>query len=324
MVLGPTARITQPDPVLSNVMQDNSRTGGWFSPILCSAKPIAKDYARWSTQDSKALLTNFMETLRAPGARANLIPQAIKSWATSVVSEDAVRSEYTAEDVANSVSPEVPRMNAAMKIQNVLMFALELRVATLYAPANVDADSKTAVSNVWSGSSSRIAYDVERAKEKVALGCGSEANYIRIPRGKWAGIIDSDEVKKNPSGFYNALLAGIPQEFMGLKLLMAGPRYDSTFSGAFSPTWLWDDTTLELDDTIHVGFSPTIAGQSWSGEGNAYAGQFENQLNGVAFQAQEYPDPYGPETGKMIVFGNVRRSLPEVMNTKALFALTGA
>lgn len=333
MAQGASARLIQPDPVLTNIMQDNSAQGGWLAPILCPVKAVPKDYVRYATQDAKTLLTNFAATMRAPGGRANLLPRPIKAWLTAAVTEDAVRVEYTQEDVENSMSPEEPAANAAMKILNALQYAIESRVAVLFHPdeshftANVN---KAAATGAWASTTARMAKDVTAAAIKVLQNTGNQPNYIRIPMGKWAGILDSDELKNNPSGFFNNWLQGalskpgmFPDTFMGLKLLLGAPRYDATMTGALSPAFVWDDATYDLDDTVHVGYSPTLNGQAWSGEGNTFCGQFENQIDGSAFEARSYESPYFVEDHTTIVTGNVRRSDPTVFNANSVFAITG-
>lgn len=333
MAQGASARLIQPDPILTNIMQDNSAQGGWLSPILCPVKAVPKDYVRYATQDAKTLLTNFAATLRAPGGRANLLPRPIKAWLTAAVTEDAVRVEYTQEDVENSMSPEEPAANAAMKILNALQYAIEVRTAALFHPdeshfvANVN---KAAATGLWATTTARIMKDVTAASIKIVQNTGNQPNYIRIPMGKWAGILDSDEIKSNPSGFFNQWLTGalakpgmFPDTFMGLKLLLGAPRYDATMTGALSPAFVWDDGTYDLDDTVHVGYSPTLNGQAWSGEGNTFCAQFENQIDGSAFEARSYESPYFVEDHVTIVTGNVRRTDPAVFNQNSVFAITG-
>lgn len=333
MAQGASARLIQPDPILTNIMQDNSAQGGWLSPILCPVKAVPKDYVRYATQDAKTLLTNFAATMRAPGGRANLLPRPIKAWLTAAVTEDAVRVEYTQEDVENSMSPEEPAANAAMKILNALQYAIEVRTATLFDPdgANFTADvNKAACTGAWATTTARMMKDITHASIQILKNTGNQPNYIRIPAGKWAGILDSDEFKANASGFFNSWLAGaiskpgmFPDTFMNLKLLIGAPRYDATLTGALSPAFVWDDSSINLNDTVHVGYSPTLNGQAWSGEGNTFCAQFENQLDGSAFEARSYESPYFVEDHTTIVTGNVRRSDPAVFNVNSVFAITG-
>ena len=320
--LSPDPRAVQPDPVMTNVMQDNSTQGGWLAPILCSVKEVPKDFVRWSKRDAQSLLTSLIDTLRTPGGRATLLSLPIKSWLTSVVQEDAVRVEYTEEDVNNSVSPEYPRIDAALKILNVLQFATENRVGTLMTSCT----HAFAAAGIWAGSTGRIAADLEKAKATVVQNCGFEPNYIRVPRLKWGAIISCDEILKNPSFFYNPLYAALdagasyPPEFSGLKLLMGVVRKDTTPTGSLTPGFVWDQGALGT--TIHIGYSPTLQGERWDGAGQAYAQQFENQLDGAAYAAREYPSPHYVEDKTTIVTGNVRRSAPETMNPECVVQIT--
>jgi hypothetical protein len=66
-LVNPDSRTVQPDPILTNLMQDASAQGGWFAPVGIPVKQVAKDYVRWGKQDSQSLLSNFFETLLFPG-----------------------------------------------------------------------------------------------------------------------------------------------------------------------------------------------------------------------------------------------------------------
>lgn len=329
MPFGPNSSILQPDPVLTNVTADSSKQGGWLAPILCAVKPVAKDYVRWKKITAKTLLSTFNSLLRTPGARANLVEQAAYTWATSVVSEDAVRIEYTEEDVQNSMNPMEPRVLAAKKIGNLLMYAQEALVAAKFNPAVIPAGQKDACAAAWNGSSTKIREDVEEFKALFVKLTGIEPNYIRIPRGKLAGILGSDEIQKNPSGLYSEMIRtaeanyGLPTRFMGLTCLIGSGRWDSAPTGAFTPAFVWDSTTLGLNDTVHIGYSPVLNGGTWDGEAPTYLGQFENQQLGTAFAVNEYMSPYFPEDGVHIVHGNVRRSAPEAINADLIVAITG-
>lgn len=318
----------QPDPILTSVVSDSSRNGGWLADILAPVKAVPKDYVRWRKQDTQSLLHDLLETIRRPGGRALLVSRPIQSWLTSSIVEDAVRSEYTDEDLRNSISPEEPRMNAALKVANVLRFAIEHKVAAIYDPSTFAAANKQAASGLWAGSTCESLYDVEYAKTVVAERGGVEPNFIRIPRKKWAGFVNSDEVKKNPQLIFGAFMGqvlsgGVPPSLYGLRLLIGTPRYDSLPTGTLTPAFLWDSSTYNLDDTVHVGYSPSLNAESWDGMAPTFAGQFENQVDGSAFEATEYQSPTYVEDKTTIVVGNVRRSPAEVFNAELCFAITG-
>lgn len=329
MAFGLNSSFLQPDPVLTNVVADSSRQGGWLAPKLCAVKPVPKDYVRWKKITAKTLLSTFTGLLRAPGARANLVEQAAYTWATSVISEDAVRIEYTEEDVRNSMNPMEPRLTAAKKIGNLLMYAQEQLVAAKFDPAVIPAGQKDTVSAQWNGSGTKIVYDVERMKALHVKLTGVEPNYIRLPRLKVAGMLSSDEIQKNPYGMFSEMLqsayanGGVPGRFLGLTVLCGTGRWDSAPTGAFSTSFVWDDSTYSLDDTVHIGYSPVLNGGAWDGEAPTYLGQFENQMMGTAFAVNEYLDPHYQENGVHIVHGNVRRSAPEAINGDLIVALTG-
>ncbi len=326
MAYGPNQRALSPDPLLTNVMVDQSNNGGWKAPLLCPVKAVGKDYVRWGKRDAKTLLSNLMDTLRTPGARANLLTRPVTTWLTSIVSEDAVRVEYTEEDVANAVSSISPRLDSALKILNVLQYAQELRVAQLYDPAGFAAANKTAAGGAWATTTSKSLSDIENAKAIVAERSGLEANYIRIPRKKIPGWLASDEISKNVQGVYSELMrgvisgGGVPASILGLTIVVGTARQDTTPTGALTPGFVWDQGNLA--STAHVGYSPVLNGGSWSGDAPAFIGQFENQINGTAYAANEYLSPYFQEDGVHIVHGNVRRSLPEVFNAELCFAIT--
>jgi len=326
MAYGPNQRQLNPDPLLTNVLVENANVGGWLGPMLSAIKPVGRDFVRYGKKDTKTLLSNFRSTLRAPGSRANLLPRTVIEWLTSLVTEDAVRVEYTEEDVAEAVSVAQPRVDAARQIANILMFGQELAVAELFKPAAFAAANKTAASGLWAGSTAKSLYDVESAKAVVAERSGVEPNYIRIPRKKIAAWIGSDEIQKNPQGVYSEMMRGVlagglPQTFLGLKILIGTVRNDTTATGALSPSFIWDRDTLA--NTVHVGYSPTLAGGAWDGDSPAFVGQFENQMRGTAFAANEYLSPHFQEDGVHIVHGNVRRSAPQVFNAELCFAITG-
>lgn len=313
--LNPASRTVQPDPILTNLMQDNSKSGDWFAPVICSVKQVAKDYVRWGKQDSQSLLSNLYETLRAQGSRYNLLPRGTIEWVTSSIVEDAVRVEYQEEDIRNSVSPEEPRQNAAMKILNVLQFATEQRVATLLATATRTAAAAAA----WSGAAGSIQADIEKAKLAVLKNSGMPANGIEIDPSKVPGMFASTEIKAlqiyNPNNVLSA--GGFQPNLFGLKVFAPGTRIDSAPTGAFTPAFVWADATA------YVFYSPTLSGGNWSGDGQAFSVQFENQMNGSAFEARERLDADYEENLTHIVFGNVRRSLPEVFNNEVVFKITG-
>ncbi len=324
MAFGPNFLNQRPDPVLTNVMRENSSLGGWLAPVLCGIKPVSADYVRHARQDDKSLLSNFMDTLRTPGSRANLLARPIKEWVTSLIQEDAVRVEYFEEDVRNSISPEEPAVNSAKKVTNVLQYAFELAVAQAFNPANFAAANQTA-SNAggWSGASTKIEEEVEGAVVTIAEQSGLEPNYIRIPRKKWGGIKTSTEIVmlrtgQNPIEYQN----GRPHRFFGLQILFGTPRQDTTSTGTFTPAFLWDKSDLNLDDTVHIGYSPFLNGGGWNGTDQVFLGCFENQTRGTAYAAAHRLDPNYEENGVHIVWGSVRRSLPEVFNANAVFAIT--
>jgi len=326
MAYGPNQRQLNPDPLLTNVLVENANLGGWLAGFLSAIKPVGRDYVRWGKKDTKTLMSNFRSTLRAPGNRANLLPRPVLEWLTSLVTEDAVRVEYTEEDVAEAVSSAQPRVDAARQIANILMYGQELALANLFLPASFASDNKTAAAGAWAGSTCKSVSDVENAKAVIAERSGVEANYIRIPRKKIPGWIASDEIKNNPQGIFAELMRGVlagglPATFCGLKVLVGTVRGDTTATGALSPSFVWDRTTLA--NTVHVGFSPTLNGGAWDGNAPAFVGQFENQMRGTAFAANEYLSPHFQEDGVHIVHGNVRRSAPEVMNPELCFAITG-
>ncbi|MFA6031107.1 MAG: hypothetical protein WC969_14725 [Elusimicrobiota bacterium] len=326
MAFGPNQRQLNPDPLLTNVVVENSNLGGWLARFLSSVKPVGRDYIRWGKKDTKKLLSNFIATLRAPGARANLLERPVMEWLISIVSEDAVRVEYTEEDVAEAVSSAGPRVDAARQIANVLMFGQELAVAELFKPATFAAANKTAATGAWAGSTSTSVPDVLNAQTVIAERSGLEPNYIRIPRKKLPGWLASDELVKNPQGVHLEMMRGImagglPTSFLGLKVLIGTVRSDATATGVLTPSFVWDRDTLA--NTVHVGYSPTLDGGSWGGDTPAFVGQFENQRAGTAFAANEYLDPNYQENGVHIVHGNVRRSAPEVFNAELCFAITG-
>lgn len=318
----------QPDPVLTNAVSSVAATGGWLADILAPVKPVPKDYVRWRREDAQSLLNDLLETVRKPGGRALLISRPTATWLTSSIVEDAVRAEYTEEDVKNSLSPEEPRMNCSAKVGNVLRFAIENKVASLYDPSTFAAANTTGAAGLWAGSTCKALDDVEYAKAVVAELAGIEPNFIRIPRKKWAGFVGSDHVSKNAQGIFGGLMAqvlagGFPMSLFGLKLLIGTPRHDSAPTGTLTPAFLWDSTTYNLDDTVHVGYSPSLAAQPWNGTDPTFAAQFENQIDGTAFEAGEYPSPNYPEDKTTIVYGSVRRSPAEVVTAALCFAITG-
>lgn len=311
----PGARTILPDPVLTNVVQDNSAQGDWFAPVICSVRPVSKDYVRWGKQDAQSLLSNLYETLRTPGMRYNLIPRPVIAWVTSAIVEDAVRVEFTDEDLKNAISPLEPRVNGSMKILNVLQFATEQRAATLAAAAGYH----TGAGSAWSGAGGSIQADIEAAKLAVLKNSGQRANFIEIAPSRAPGMFSSTEIRSlqiyNPN---NILPQGgfVPLLF-GLKVFIPGTRIDSAPTGTFTPAFVWDDAAA------YVGYSPTLDGGAWSGDGQAFSMQFENQLNGAAYEIRERLDPDYEENLKHILYGNVRRSLPEKMTDEVLFRITG-
>jgi hypothetical protein len=328
---GPDDRTVQPDPVMSRVMVDSSKQGGWLAPQLCGIQTVAKDYVRFFKEDAQALLSALDKTVRLPGMRANLIEAAKGTWDVASIVEDAVRSEYTMEQVNNSPSPERPRMLAARRVLNVLQAAFELRVATLLDP---DAMTLTFATQgtTWAGASTKILSDIDKAAYTMSEACGLEPNYIRIPRKKWGGVVTSDEIAKNNAnaGLYLALQqeiqnspSGFPRTFAGLRLLIGTARRDTAPTGSFTPAFFWDSTALKLNNTVHIGYSPVLDGGEWDGEQQTYLGAFENSINGAPFDPQEYPDPYFQENGKMIVHSRFRRSAPKVFNANCCVAITG-
>lgn len=329
-MFGAPKRIRRPDPILTNVMIDESKQGGWIGSQLCAIKPVASDYVRYGQEDSKSLLSNFHKTARAAGTRYNLLPRPVREWFTAQVDEDALRAEYTDEDVELSISPEEPRVNCARKIGNALAYVFEYSVASLYDPSTFDSANKDSAGASWSGSASKIVEDVEKAKLVVLRLTGMMPNFIRIPIGKMPGIITCDEFRNNEQGVFLPLVQhwmngefNVP--FLGLKPVFGVGRWDSTSpGGAFTPTFVWDDPTLHLDNTVHIGYSPTLNGGNWSGDQQAFIGCFETRLpNEPGMSAAEYKDPYYNENHTHIVYGNARRSAPQVFNPDLCFAITG-
>ena len=311
----PGATSVQPDPVLTNLVQDSSKQGDWFAPVGCPVKQVPKDYVCWAKINAQSLLSNLAETLRTPGARYNLVPAPIVEWVTSSVREDALRVEFTEEDIGNAMSPAEPYNAAAMKILNALQYATEARVATLFAAAT----RTTGASSAWAGAGGSIMSDIESAKLAVLKDSGLPANFILIDPAKAPGAFASTELKSLQIYQPNQLLsqgAFVPTLF-GLRVFIPGARYDSAPTGTFTPAWAW------AAGEAYVGYSPTLNGGNWSGDGQAFCHQFENQLNGSAFEIRRRLDADYEENLKHIVFGNVRRSLPEVMNTNVLFRITG-
>jgi hypothetical protein len=312
----PDARSIQPDPILTNVVQDNSANGDWFAPVIVSIRQVARDFVRWGKQDSQSLLSNFFETLRTPGGRYNLLPRPVLAWLTSVVQEDAVRVEYTEEDVRNSISPLDPAMNSAMKVLNVLQFASEVRAqALMHAATNTDGADAS-----WSGTAGSIQSDIEAAKLAVLKASGMPANGIMIPPSKIPGVMASTEIKNLRVFTDPSLLttSGLPRTLFGLRPFSPGTRIDTVPTGTFTPAFVWD-TNLEA----FVFYSPTLDGGYWAGDGQAYGMQFENQLNGSAFEVRSRLDPNYEENLIHIVYGNVRRSAPEIFNEACGFRITG-
>jgi hypothetical protein len=315
-LLNPNSLAVQPDPVLTNLMQDNSKQGGWIAPLFCPVKQVAKDYVRWGKQDSQSLLANLYATIRTQGARYNLIPRGTLTWMTSQVQEDAVRSEYQEEDIVNSISPLEPAMNAAMKILNVLQYATEARVQALAAAATFT----DAADAAWSGAAGSVQSDIQSAKLAVLKNSGMAANFISIDPTKIPFALASTELKNLQIFTHSDLLTngGYPAMLFGLRLFTPGARYDTTPTGTFTPAFAWQD------GFAYVGYSPNLALDAyWSGDGQSFATQFENQINGSAFECRTRLDPDYEENLTHIVYGNVRRSLPEVFNNNVLFRITG-
>lgn len=324
-MFGPNARITQPDPILTQCVQDQSDTGGWLFGRLCANTPTTKDYVRWFKKDAKTLGAQFADTRRSPGGMPNLVKRPKGTWATSDVGEDALRIEIEQEAVDNAGNPAEPFLDAALKIGNALQYALDKRVAALYDPSasHFTTDvNKIAASGLWATTTSKMRYDVERAKALVKGG----ANFIRVPRGKWPGILDADEIKANHSGFYNPLLldsmTGYPMTFMGLVLVIGTARVDVTYTGAYTPSDVWDDATLNLDDTVHVGYSPTLGGQNLIA-GDSFARTFGNQKGGSDFEVMQRPDNDFDMNPIHHVWSRFRRSDPEIVNPRLVVAITG-
>lgn len=327
MAFGPTGAQLQPDPILTNILADSSAGGGWLHERIAAVRPTVKDYVRFGVQDAKTLLGSFDRTLRSPGARANLASLPVLAWVLKAVSEQAIRVEYTQEDVNNSISPLQPKVNAARRVGNILNYAEEAAVAALLDPANMDSAHKTAAAFAWTGSTSKIVQDVQGAKTAFTKLSGVQPNFLRIPAGKLAGIMASTEVASNASGAFAALFqrwiaAGTIDAFMGLTVLVGGARQDLTApSAALTPTFLWD--AGNLGTSVQLGYSPVLGGGSWGGDGPAAVVQFENQLNGTAFEAYTYQSPYFQENGVYIVHGNFRRTDPFVANADLLYSITG-
>ena len=311
----PGARSVQPDPILTNLVQDNSAQGDWFAPVGCPVKQVAKDYVRWAKINSQSLLGSLAKTLRAPGARYNLVPRPLVEWVTSSVLEDALRVEFTEEDINNAMSPDEPFNSAAMKILNGLQYATEARVATLYAAATKTA----AASSAWAGAAGSIMSDIESAKLAILKNSGLPANFILIDPAKAPGAFASTELKNLQIYQTNQLLTqgAFTPTLFGLRVFIPGARTDSAPTGTFTPAWAW------AAGEAYVGYSPTLDGGTWSGDGQAFCHQFENQLNGSAYEIRRRLDADYEENLTHIVFGNVRRSLPEVMNDSVVFRITG-
>ena len=295
----PDVRTVQPDPVLTNLVQDNSKQGDWFAPVIVSVRQVAKDYVRWAKQDSQSLLSNLFETLRTQGSRYNLIPRPILQWATSSILDNAVRVEFQDEDISNSISPLEPAANAAMKVLNVLQYASEAAAAALAATA-----TKTAAAGLaWSGAAGSIQADVGAAKLAILKNSGMPANFIEIDPTKVPGMLATTEVKNMQVFTQSDLLTrgGSPATLFGLRLFAPGARNDTAPTGTFTPAFAW------ADGNAYVGYSPTLDGGYWSGDGQAFGMQFENMLNGAAFEVRRRLDPNYEENLTHIVYGNVRR-----------------
>jgi hypothetical protein len=207
-------------------------------------------------------------------------------------------------------------MDASMKILNVLQFATEIRAqALMHAAANTDAADAA-----WSGAAGTIQGDIGVAKTAVKKACGFPANGIMIPPSKLEGMLASTEVKNLRVFTEGGLLekSGFPLSIFGLKLFSPGSRIDTVPTGTFTPGFVWD-TDLEA----FVFYSPTLNGGYWSGTGQAFGTQFENQLNGSAFEIKQRLDADYEENLIHIAYGNVRRSAPEAFNPACGYRITG-
>jgi hypothetical protein len=202
-----------------------------------------------------------------------------------------------------------------MKILNVLQFATEQRVQALYhAAGNTDSADST-----WTGAAGSIQSDIEAAKLAVLKASGLPANFIVVAPSKVPGMLASTEIKNLSIFTHSDMLAngGYPPTVFGLKLFVPGARFDTVPTGTFTPAFVWD-----TDAEAYVGYSPTLSGGLWSGDGQAFATQFENSINGSAFEVRQRLDANYEENLTHIAYGNVRRSLPEVFNTNVLFRIT--
>ena len=317
---GPAARVTQPDPVLTNTAADSSQNGGWIGDMAAPVHPVIKDYVRHAEKDSQTLLSTLSETIRNPGSRYNKLPRPVKTWLTSVIVENAVRVEVPQEDIDNAVSPEEPLLDAAQIIQNVLKFAIENYVFELFQPANFGSTQKTASPSLWKGTGTNIEELIEGAKVAVRKNSGQNANTIIIPPSKWPLVWASAEIKNLNWGYTHADLAGnggLPPTVFGLKLVVPGVRTDSAPTGTFTPAFVWDD------DDVRIFYTPSPNGEEWNGSDPTLMGQYENQKNGTAFEVRHRLSADYEEDGLHIVFGNIRRSLAEFFNKNLGFLITG-
>lgn len=315
---GPNLSDIMPDPVLTNVAANVWGGGGWIADLIAPVKQVPKDKYKFATWDKSVLDTRF-EALRAPGARANMVPRPVKAYTEGLVKESSLRAEYTQEDIDNAISPDEPRITGTTRIINSLQYVVESRIHNRYLSSGLPAANKTAAGALWTAGTTYIQKDIENAKLAFHKRSGIEANYLLIPRAVWPTFVYSPEIKGlrvyTESGLMTKGLPDTP--VFGLQLIVPGMRYDTAPTGTYTPAYVWNDVD------IWIGYSPALAGGGWSGDAPVFCGQFEARLTGdTPFAVREYQSPFFLEDRTYIITTDFRRQ-DEVVNPELVYAVTG-
>jgi len=314
---GPNLNELLPDAVLTNVATNLWANGGFAADRLAGVKQVPKDRYKFSTWD-KSVLQHLFNTFRAPGDRANAIPRPAKAYTEGLIKENAIRAEYTQEDVDNSLTPDEPRVTATARIVNALQFVVENLVHDKYLVAGLAAANKTQAAAKWDAATTSIRKDVEKAKETFYKRTGIEPNYILMPRHVWTAFIISKEITDLRIYTENMFRGQDGRDVLpvfGLQPIVPGMRYDSAPSGTYTPAFVWGD------NDVWIGYSPAVNGGGWDGTAPTFLGQFEATLTGQsAFAVKEYQSPFFAEDKTFIITSDFRRTV-ETINAEFVHAV---
>lgn len=238
----------RPDPVLTPIAQEYGTGGGFAVEACVPRRGVPAFEFKYATWDLGKDLSDFTETLRAPGDGAKRDIDPTLAWSTGLVLSHGKKQSITDEDRTNAPNPAALERARIQRMVYSLRRAKEIAFRDFVTDTGTIANAAPGVK--WDAANNVvIEANIDAAKELFLKACGFEATHILIPPAV-AKVMKRDSTIRDLIKYTqdSLLINGdLPPTIFNLKVVIPGAIVNTANPGqASSIARLWAEDKVVL------------------------------------------------------------------------------